>query len=94
MTNIQTAVAPSWCRLSAEENHVFKFRLVQLPLLFLALVPQANAQFAHTDHKQIVESAGKPLLVRAMNLGIGWCQKVTCGCSKVARNLPLRSERW
>jgi len=69
MTNIQTAVAPSWCRLSAEENHVFEFRLVQLPLLFLALVPQVNAQFAHTDHKQIVDAAGKPLLLRATNLG-------------------------
>src|ERR1700741_228384 len=49
-----------------------KFRLLQLPLLLLvllALVPGASAQFAHTDHKQIVDSSGKPLLVRATNLG-------------------------
>src|SRR6202047_3965129 len=48
---------------------MFKFRLLQLPLLVLALVSQANAQFAHTDHKQIVDAAGKPLLLRATNLG-------------------------
>src|SRR5207245_10655431 len=48
---------------------MFKFRLLQLPLLFLALTSQASAQFAHTDHKQIVDAAGKPLLVRATNLG-------------------------
>jgi endoglucanase len=48
---------------------MFKFRLLQLPLLVLALVSQANAQFAHTDHKQIVDAVGKPLLLRATNLG-------------------------
>jgi len=49
-----------------------KFKLLQLPLILLvllALVPGASAQFAHTDHKQIVDSSGKPLLVRATNLG-------------------------
>jgi len=46
-----------------------KLRLLQLPLLFLALTSQASAQFAHTDHKQILDAAGKPLLVRATNLG-------------------------
>ena len=49
-----------------------KFKLLQLPLLLLvllALVLGASAQFAHTDHKQIVDSSGKPLLVRATNLG-------------------------
>src|SRR5260370_26098753 len=25
---------------------------------------------------------------------IGWCQKVTCGCSKGARSLLVRSARW
>src|SRR5258708_17066984 len=44
-------------------------RLLQVPLLFLVLISQANAQFAHTDHKQIVDAAGKSLLVRATNLG-------------------------
>ena len=48
---------------------MFKLRLLQLPLLFLALTSQASAQFAHTDHKQIVDAAGKALLVRATNLG-------------------------
>jgi endoglucanase len=48
---------------------VFKFRLLQLSLLLLALTSQGSAQFAHTDHKQIVDAAGKPLLLRATNLG-------------------------
>src|ERR1700719_3871344 len=48
---------------------MFKFRLLSLPLLFLVLLAHANAQYAHTDHKQIVDSAGKPLLLRSMNLG-------------------------
>jgi endoglucanase len=39
-----------------------------LSLLFI-LTPVARAQFAHTDHKQIVDGAGKPLLTRATNLG-------------------------
>jgi hypothetical protein len=46
-----------------------RLRLLQLPLLLLALISTGNAQFAHTDHKQIVDAAGKPLLVRATNLG-------------------------
>ena len=46
-----------------------KFRLLRLPLLLLALTFQASAQFAHTDHQQLVDSAGKPLLLRATNLG-------------------------
>jgi endoglucanase len=48
---------------------MFKFRVLQLPLLLLALLSQVSAQFARTDHKQIVDGAGKPLLVRATNLG-------------------------
>src|ERR1700693_1225069 len=44
-------------------------RLLRLPVLLLALISPASAQFAHTDHKQIVDAAGKPLLVRATNLG-------------------------
>jgi aryl-phospho-beta-D-glucosidase BglC (GH1 family) len=40
-----------------------------LPLLLLVLVSLASAQFAHTDHKQIVDAAGRPLLLRATNLG-------------------------
>ena len=43
--------------------------LLLLPLLLLASTAPASAQFAHTDHKQIVDGAGKPLLVRATNLG-------------------------
>src|SRR2546427_8595560 len=48
---------------------MFKFRLLQFPLLLLVLISQGGAQFAHTDHKQIVDAAGKPLLLRATNLG-------------------------
>ena len=48
---------------------MFKFRFLQLPFLLLALISQSNAQFAHTEHKQIVDTAGKPLLIRATNLG-------------------------
>jgi hypothetical protein len=47
---------------------MFKSRLLQLPLI-LALIAQGTAQFAHTDHKEIVDPAGKPLLLRAINLG-------------------------
>ncbi|HEY3620655.1 MAG TPA: cellulase family glycosylhydrolase [Candidatus Sulfotelmatobacter sp.] len=46
-----------------------KLRLLRLPLLLLALLSPGSAQFAHTEHKQIVDAAGKPLLVRATNLG-------------------------
>jgi len=46
-----------------------KFRLLLISLLVLAVIPSASAQFAHTDHKQIVDTAGKPLLTRATNLG-------------------------
>jgi endoglucanase len=45
------------------------FRFLQLPLLLLALISQGRAQFAHTDHKQIIDAAGRPLLLRATNLG-------------------------
>src|SRR5438874_10746827 len=48
---------------------MFMFRLLQFPLLLLALISQGSAQFAHTDHKQIVDAAGKPLLLRSTNLG-------------------------
>ena len=46
-----------------------KFRLLVLATLVLAWAAQGRAQFAHTEHKQIVDVAGKPLLVRATNLG-------------------------
>jgi hypothetical protein len=46
-----------------------KFRLLQLPLLLLALISHGTAQFAHTDHKQIVDATSKPLFLRATNLG-------------------------
>ncbi len=47
---------------------MFKFRLLQL-LVLLVLTSQTSAQFAHTDHKQIVDAAGRPLFLRATNLG-------------------------
>jgi len=46
-----------------------KLRLLPLLSVLLVLPPQASAQFAHTDHKQIADAAGKPLLIRATNLG-------------------------
>ena len=46
-----------------------KFRLLGLMALVLMWTSQGRAQFAHTEHKQIVDGAGKPLLVRATNLG-------------------------
>src|SRR6516162_7949646 len=45
-----------------------KFILIAL-LLVLTLTCWAQPQFAHTDHQQIVDATGKPLLVRATNLG-------------------------
>lgn len=48
---------------------MLKFRFLQLALLLLALISYASAQFAHTDNKQIVDATGKPLLLRATNLG-------------------------
>ena len=48
---------------------MFKFKLLHLPIFLLALISQVSAQFAHTDHKQIIDAAGKPLLLRATNLG-------------------------
>src|SRR5882724_1823369 len=48
---------------------MIKFRLLVLLLLLLALSSRGSAQFAHTEHKQIVDADGKPLLVRATNLG-------------------------
>jgi endoglucanase len=48
---------------------MIRFRFLQLTLFLLALVSPGSAQFAHTDHKQIVDAIGKPLLLRATNLG-------------------------
>src|SRR5262245_4702880 len=48
---------------------MFKFRFLQVSLLLLALTSEGSAQFAHRDHQQIIDAAGKPLLLRATNLG-------------------------
>jgi endoglucanase len=48
---------------------MIKFRLVGLAILVLAWAGPGKAQFAHTEHKQIVDAGGKPLLVRATNSG-------------------------
>lgn len=45
-----------------------KLKLLLLPFALL-LASSASAQFAHTDHQQIVNAAGKPLHIRATNLG-------------------------
>ena len=44
-------------------------RLLRLIFFILVFVSLGSAQFVHTDHKQIVDAAGKPLLIRATNLG-------------------------
>src|SRR5215471_1351095 len=54
---------------SLPEQTMAKLSLLQVPLLVLALISQGSAQFAHSDHKQIVDAAGKPLLLHATNLG-------------------------
>src|SRR3989449_7919058 len=51
------------------EKIMTKFRLLVVALLLLAWTARGNAQFLHTEHKQIVDGASKPLLVRATNLG-------------------------
>src|SRR5258708_30205174 len=48
---------------------MFRLRLMVSTILLLAWTSLGRAQFAHTDHKQIVDAGGKPLLVRATNLG-------------------------
>jgi aryl-phospho-beta-D-glucosidase BglC (GH1 family) len=48
---------------------MFRIRLLQLLLVLLLLISAAGAQFAHTDHKQIVDASGKPLFLRATSLG-------------------------
>ncbi len=46
-----------------------KFSLLRFLFVLLVFASHASAQFAHTEHKQIVDAAGKPLLIRATNLG-------------------------
>jgi endoglucanase len=48
---------------------MLRFRLLLLALFVLPGTSLVSAQFAHTDHQQIVDAAGKPLLLRATNLG-------------------------
>jgi endoglucanase len=51
------------------EKIMIKFRVLLVLVLVLAWAPQGRAQFVRTEHKQIVDGGGKPLLVRATNLG-------------------------
>ena len=48
---------------------MIKFRLLGLAMLLLVWSSQGRAQFVHTEHKQIVDASGKPILIRATNLG-------------------------
>ncbi|HKW34373.1 MAG TPA: cellulase family glycosylhydrolase [Candidatus Acidoferrum sp.] len=48
---------------------MLKCRLLLLLLLLPAWAPQGSAQYAHTNHKRIVDGVGKSLLLRAINLG-------------------------
>lgn len=46
-----------------------KSKLIRLLSFFLLFALPAFAQFVHTDHKQLVDGSGKPLLIHATNLG-------------------------
>lgn len=49
---------------------MLKLRTIQLSvLLAAAFICPARAQYAHAQHKQIVDGNGKPLLIHATNLG-------------------------
>jgi endoglucanase len=48
---------------------MIKFRLIELAMLLLVWSSQGRAQFAHTERKQILDASGKPILIRATNLG-------------------------
>src|SRR5260370_35421412 len=67
--NIQSANRSEFDVGFPREKIMIKFRLLQLLLLLLVWTSQGSAQFAHTDHKRIVDAPGKPLLVRATHLG-------------------------
>src|SRR4051812_44439448 len=46
-----------------------KLRLLLRLLFALMMSLPAGAQFAHSDHKQIVDGDGRPVMLRATNLG-------------------------
>ncbi len=56
-------------------------RFIVLTTFFACCLPSTRmqAQFVHTQGKEIVDGAGKPLLLRGINLGTGWCPKGICG---------------
>src|SRR5260370_42487301 len=53
----------------SSERIMSKFSLLRFLFVLLVFPSHASAQFVHTEHKQIVDAAGKPLLIRATNLG-------------------------
>src|SRR5260370_17005104 len=53
----------------SSERIMSKFSLLRFLFVLLVFASHASAQFVHTEHKQIVAAAGKPLLIRATNLG-------------------------
>jgi hypothetical protein len=61
-------LSPTLTKLNLDTIMCKAIRL-RLPLFLLVSTLAAVAQFAHTNHKQIVDAAGKPLLTRATNLG-------------------------
>jgi endoglucanase len=69
MPNRPARAASQFDVILSPERIMSRFRLLQLLLVLLVLTSQVSAQFAHTDHKQIVDAAGKPLPIRATNLG-------------------------
>jgi endoglucanase len=51
------------------ERIMHKLRLLLLAFFLLTLICPSSAQFAHTNHIEIVDGAGKPFLIRGTNLG-------------------------
>src|SRR5260370_39417 len=72
------------------ERIMIKFRLLGLATLLLVWTAQGRAQFAHAEHKQIVDGAGKPLLVRATHLRICMRRRADrrARTSMTARDIP------
>jgi len=73
---------------------MIKFRLLGLATLLLVWTAQGRAQFAHAEHKQIVDALASRCLCGRRIWGIGWCLRDICGCSRAGRNRLGRFGRW
>ena len=67
-------------------------RLLGFIALIVCMLPlPLFAQFAHTQQEQIVDGSGKPLLIRATNLGNWFLPE---GYMKADRSRRARLKRW